>query len=91
MKSDLHLAALPPRPRGGVPRAGVLVLRGRLGDHGAGNTAYRTAYTRRIEASTVPGAACRSGGAARDPGGQPGRVLVCDPPSPPPPPPGFER
>ena len=67
VKSDLHPAAQPPRPRCGVlPRAGVLVLRGCGGDPGAGNTAYHTAYTLGIEASTAPVAACWSRGAARD-------------------------
>ena len=36
------------------------------GDPGAGNTAYQTAYTLGIEASTAPVVACRSGGVARD-------------------------
>ena len=74
VKSDMHPAMLPPRlhecagrkpcPRGGiVPRAGGVGW----GDPGAGITTYHTAYTRGMEASTVPAAACESGGAARDP------------------------
>ena len=39
---------------------------GSWGDPGVGNTAYHTAYTLGIEASTAPVAACRAGGVARD-------------------------
>ena len=49
------------------PARGYWCCGGSGGDPGAGNTAYHTAYTLGIEASTAPVAAHRSRGAARDP------------------------